>query len=103
MKSSILLLSLFLYAVLSISVASSETATVNITVADTQTGNRLNGVSLTVAPETGDAVTGVSAANGVLEITNLAAGVYTITASAPGYTDTVVPDFALAADETKSI
>ncbi len=103
MKSSILLLSLFLYTVLGISVASSETATVNITVRDTQTGNRLNDVSITVTPGTGDAVAGVSEANGALEITNLAAGVYTITASAPGYTDTVVPDFALATDETKSI
>ena len=103
MKSSILLLSLLLYTVLGLSVASSEAATLNITVTDTETGNQLNGVSITITPETGDAVTGVSEANGVLEITSLAADVYRIRASAPGYTDIVVPDFSLAADETKSI
>ena len=103
MKSSIRLLSLLLYAVLGISVAFSEAATLNITVTDTQTGNRLNGVSITVTPETGDVVTGVSETSGTLEITNLTGGVYTITASSSGYTDAVVSDFALAADETKSI
>lgn len=103
MKSSILLFSLFLCAVLGISVASSEAATLNITVTDTQTGNRLNGVSITVTPETGDVVTGVSETSGTLEITNLVGGVYTITASSSGYTEAVVSDFALAADETKSI
>ena len=103
MKSLILFFSLFFYVILGITVASSEAATVNITVTDSQTGNRLNGVSVTITPETGDAVTGVSEADGALEITNLAAGVYTITVSALGYTDTVVTDFALAADETKSI
>ena len=103
MKSSIRLLSLFLYAVLGISVAFSEAATLNITVTDNRTGHQLNGVSITVTPETGDVVTGVSGANGVLEITSLAAGVYRIRVSALGYTDTVLPDFALAAEETKSI
>ncbi len=103
MKSSILLLSLLLYTVLGLSVASSEAATLNITVTDTQTGNQLNGVSITVTPETGDVVTGVSGANGVLEITSLAAGVYRIRVSALGYTATTLPDFALAAEETKSI
>ncbi len=103
MKSSILLFSLFLCAVLGISVASSEAATLNITVTDTQTGNRLNGVSITVTPETGDVVTGVSETSGTLEIRNLVGGVYTITASSSGYTEAVVSDFALAADETKSI
>lgn len=103
MKSSILLLSLLLYTVLGLSVASSEAATLNITVTDTQTGNQLNGVSITVTPETGDVVTGVSGANGVLEITSLAAGVYRIRVSALGYTATILPDFALAAEETKSI
>ena len=103
MKSSILLFSLFFYVIFGITVASSEAATVNITLTDSQTGHRLNGVSITITPETGDVVTGVSETNGALEITDLAAGAYTITASVPGYTDTVVPDFALAADETKSI
>ena len=105
MKSLTLIFSvlLSLYTVLGITVASSEAATLNVTVTDTETGNRLNGVSITITPETGDVITGVSETSGTLEITNLTGGVYTITASASGYTDTVVADFALAADETKSI
>ena len=95
--------SLFLFIILTITVMSVEAATLNITMADTQTGNRLNGVSVTVTPKTGDATTGVSGTTGTLEIPNLAAGVYTITASLSGYTNAVVADVALAADETKSI
>ena len=105
MKSLRLLhgLSLFLCITLGIAVVSAEAATLNITVADTQTGNRLNGVSITVTPETGDAVTGVSGSTGTLEIADLAAGTYTITAASTGYADKVIADVALAADETKSI
>ena len=98
-----IVLSLFLFIILTITVMSVEAATLNITMADTQTGNRLNGVSVTVTPKTGDATTSVSGTTGTLEIPNLAAGVYTITASLSGYTDAVVADVALAADETKSI
>ena len=98
-----IVLSLFLFIILTITVMSVEAATLNITMADTQTGNRLNGVSVTVTPKTGDATTGVSGTTGTLAIPNLAAEVYTITASLSGYTDAVVADVALAADETKSI
>ena len=96
-------LSLFLFIILTIAVMSVEAATLNITMTDTQMGNRLNGASVTVTPKTGDATTGVSGTTGTLEIPNLAAGVYTITASLSGYADAVAADVALAADETKSI
>ena len=105
MKSLRLLhgLSLFLFVIMGFAVVSAEAGTLNITVADTQTGNKLNGVSITVTPKTGDAMTGVSGPTGTLEITDLAAGVYTITAASTGYADKVIADVALAADETKSI
>ena len=96
-------LSLFLFVIMGFAVASVEAATLNITVADPQTGNQLKGVSITVTPETGDAITGVSGPTGTLEITDLAAGTYTITASSTGYADKIIADVALAADETKSI
>ena len=101
--SLLLVLSLFLCIIFGFTVVSVEAATLNITVADTQTGNRLNGVSITVTPETGDAATGVSDASGAIAVADLAAGDYTITASSTGYVDKVVADVALAADETKSI
>ena len=103
MKSLSLFVVLSLCIILGIAVGSVEAATLNITVVDTQTDNRLGGVDVTVTPKTGDATTGVSGTTGTLEITDLAAGVYTITASSPGYTDAVVANIALAADETKSI
>ena len=101
--SLFIVVSLFLCIISAIAVKSVEAATLNITVADTQTGNRLNGVSVTATPKTGDATTGVSGTTGTLEMTNLAAGGYTITASLPGYADAVMADITLAADETKSI
>ena len=105
MKSLCLLstLVLFLCLIFGLAVVSVEAATLNITVTDAQTGNKLNGVSIAVTPKTGDAATGVSDANGTLAITDLAAGTYTVTASSTGYADKVLTDVALAADETKSI
>ncbi|MDE0636639.1 MAG: TonB-dependent receptor [Candidatus Poribacteria bacterium] len=96
-------LSLFLCIISAITAGSVEAATLNITMADAQTGNRLNGASVTVTPKTGDATTGISGPTGTLEMTNLAAGIYTITASSTGYTEKVIADITLAADETKSI
>ncbi len=105
MKSLRLLsvLSLFLYIILGLAVVAAETATLNITATDVRTGSRLNGVSITITPETGDVITGVSNTNGALVVTDLAAGVYTITASSTGYADKVLTDVTLTADETKSI
>ena len=105
MKSLPLLgiLALCLYIIFGIAVMSAEAATLNITATDTRTGSRLNGVSVTITPKTGDVITAVSDTNGVLVVADLAAGIYTITASLTGYTDAVIADIALTADETKSI
>ena len=105
MKSLRLLsfLSLSLYIILGLAVVAAETATLNITATDVRTGNRLNGVSITITPETGDVITGVSNTNDALVVADLAAGVYTVTASSTGYADKVLTDITLTADETKSI
>ena len=76
---------LFLFVIMGFVVVSAEAVTLNITVADTQTGNRLNGVSITVTPKTGDATTSISGTTGTLEITDLDAGDYTITASSGAF------------------
>ena len=92
-----------LFILLLTAVVSAEAAILNITVTDAQTGNKLKAVSVTVAPETGDVATGVSDATGVLSVTGLDAGIYTITASPLGYADVVMEDVVLADDETKSV
>ena len=93
---------LIIYVILLTVTGASQAATFNIIVAD-QTGDELKGVSITVAPENGDVVTGVSDAIGALEVTDLAAGIYTITASSPGYGNTIMPNVSLRADETISV
>ena len=105
MKSFRLLriLSLVLCVILGSAVVSVEAATLNITATDARTGNKLSGVSITVTPETGDAIAGVSDASGTLAIADLAGGVYTIVASSPNYVDAVVADVRFAADEAKTI
>ena len=100
-RLSILLFILFIFV--SVTVVSTEAATLNITVSDAQTGNKLNAVSVTVTPKTGDTATGVSDVTGALTVTDLTPGIYMITASSPGYADTIMADVALAADETKSV
>ena len=100
-RSGILLLASF--TILVVAVMSVQAATFNITVTDTRTGNGLNDVSITITSEDSTVATGTSDATGTLEISDLAAGVYTITASSPGYTHTVVSEVALADDETKSL
>ena len=92
---------LFLFLFFTVSV---QAASLNISVKDAQTGQNLNRASVTViTPGAGDAATGVSDTTGTLEIANLAAGTYTITAAAAGYADAVIENVVLAADETKSI
>ena len=86
-----------------VAIVSAPAATLNITVTDARTGNRLNDVSITVTDETGAVTTGVSNATGMLEISDLDAGIYTMTASSPGYADAIMADIALAADESKVV
>ena len=100
-RFGILLLASFIIFV--VAVMSVQAATLNITVTDTRTGNRLTDVSITATFEDGTVATGNSDASGTLEISDLAVGVYTITVSSPGYIDTVVSEVALADDETKSL
>jgi len=92
-----------LFIFLGVATVSVQAASLNITVTDAQTGNKLNNVTITVTPKTGDAAKGVSDANGALALANLAAGVYTITASSPGYAEEVIANVELASDETKSV
>ena len=101
--SLLLVLSVFFCIVFGFIMVSAEAATLNITVKDVRTGNGLNDVSITLTSDGSTVATGDSDATGSLEISDLAAGVYKITASSPGYTDTVVSDVALADDETKSL
>ena len=45
-----------------------QAATLNITVTDAQTGNKLNNASITVTPVTGDTTKGVSDVNGAFTL-----------------------------------
>ncbi len=78
-------------------------ATLDITITDAQTGNKLNNVTVIVKPQTGDTTRGVSDANGTLKLANLTAGIYTITATAKGYAENQITDVELVPDETKSV
>ena len=98
-RSYVLFVMLFTFVMVTVSV---QAATFKITIGD-RLGNEMSGVSVTVAPENGDAVTGVSDASGAVEISDLAAGIYTITASAPGYNDKIMTNVRLSADETISV
>jgi outer membrane receptor for ferrienterochelin and colicin len=92
-----------LVAVLSVAAVSVQAATLNVTVTDAQTSAKLNGVSINVMSQAGASAEGVSDASGMLEIADLSADVYTITASAPGYADKTIANVELVADETTSV
>ena len=81
---------------------SGQTVTLNITVTN-ELDNEMRDVSITVTPENGDAVTGVSDANGAFEVSGLVPGIYTITASSTGYMDSVLQNIELRADKTISL
>ena len=98
---SVLLLTLV--AVLCIAAVLTEAATLNVAVMDAQTGEKLDGVSITIMSQAGTATTGSSDADGMLEVADLTAGVYTITTAAPGYTDKVMENVELVADATTSV
>lgn len=100
---SLCLLILFLIAVDFVS-----GATLKITVVDVQTHQNLSdvsftlknldGVSFPVLPQSGEATPDVRET-----LADLPAGVYTVRAVLPGYSDAVVSGIALTAEETKSI
>lgn len=118
-----------LFVVLGITTVSVHAASLNITVTDSGTGNKLNNVTITVKPKSGDAThhierskgqlghvmrhskpksddaadPGVTDVDGTLTLANLSADVYTITVRSPGYPEEVVTNVELAADQTKSV
>ena len=92
-----------LVAVLGIAAMSVQAATLNVTVTDAQTGEKLNSISVTVTSQDGTSTEGVSGATSTLEIADLSAGVYTIAASAPGYSDKTMANVELVADGATSV
>ena len=100
-QHSILLLTLI--AISCVAVMSVQAATLNVTVADAQTGEKLDGISVTVMSQAGVSAKGVSNAAGMFEIVDLAAGAYTVTASDPGYADKTMANVELVADGTTSV
>ncbi len=91
------------FVFIGVTTVSVEAATLNITVKDSDSGNALKNVSITVKPKTGDVVKGESDENGTLAIGDLTAGVYSITAISQGYSVYKLTDVELTSDETKSV
>ena len=100
-RFGVLLLASFIIFI--VAIVSAPAVTLNITVTDVQTDNRLNDVSITVTHEDGAVRQGVSNATGTLEILDLAAGIYTITASSLGYAEAIMADVKLTDNETKVV
>ncbi len=94
---------LALVAVLCVAAMSAQAATLNVTAMDAETGKKLEGISITVMSQDGTSTEGVSDTAGMLEIADLAAGVYTIAASATGYADKMMANVELVADGTTSV
>ena len=92
-----------LFVILGAATVSVQAATLKVTVTDVQTGDQLNGVSITVTPARGTVVTGLSDTNGALDLTGLAAGDYTVTAFLQGYTRKVITNVTLTTDGTESL
>ncbi len=99
-RSSLLLT---LVAVMCIASVFAEAATLNVAVMDAQTGEKLNGISIAITSEAGTSTEGTSDASGMIEVADLSAGVYTITASAPGYADKMMANVEVVADGTTSV
>ncbi len=91
-----------LFVILGTATVSVQAATLNVTVTDAETGNKLDGVSITVTPATGNVATGLSDADGAAGFTGLAAGDYTITAFLQGYSRKVT-NITLTTDVTESL
>lgn len=97
----ILLLALFIIFI--VPIVSALAATLNVTVTDARTDSKLKDVSITVTDEAGAVTKGISNATGTLEISDLTAGIYTITASSPGYAEAIMAEIALETDESKAV
>jgi len=92
-----------LFVIIGVNPVNVHAGTLDITVTDSNTGKKLSNVSINVKPAIGDDVKGVSDANGMLSFVDLAAGIYTITATSQGYADKVMTNVNLTADEEKVV
>lgn len=92
-----------LLAVLAMTLGTAHAATLNVTVIDAQSGEKLDGISITVIPQTGDSREVTSDAMGASQFAELPAGIYAINASSLSYADGVVSNVELQGDETKSV
>ena len=92
-----------LFAVLALVSATAHAATLNVTVTDAQSGEKLDGISITVIPQTGDSREGTSDAMGASQFADLPAGIYSISASSLSYADKAVSNVELQGDEAQSV
>ena len=92
-----------IFAVLALTSATAHAATLNVTVTDAQSGEKLDRISIAVIPQTGDSQEGTSDAMGASQFADLPAGIYSISASSLSYADKVVSNVELQSDEEKSV
>ena len=92
-----------IFAVLALSSATAHAATLNVTVTDAQSGEKLDRISIAVIPQTGDSREGTSDAMGASQFAELPAGIYSISVSSLSYADKAVPNVELQSDEEKSV
>ena len=80
-----------------------QAATLNVTVSNAQTGAKLDKISISVIPQTGDGRESATDAMGAVQFADLPAGIYAVSASSLSYADKVVSNVELQGDETKSV
>ena len=92
----------FIFSILlGIVTISTQAASLNIIVSDEQTENKLNSVSITVKSAKGDSMKVLPTdANGTLTLSDLPVGVYTITATKSGYSDSVQTNIEVTEDKS---
>ena len=92
-----------IFAVLALTSATAHAATLNVMVTDAQSGEKLDRISITVIPKTGDSREGTSDAMGASQFAELPAGIYSISVSSLSYADKAVSNVELQSDEEKSV
>ena len=92
-----------IFAVLALTSAMAHAATLNVMVTDAQSGEKLDRISITVIPQTGDSREGTSDAMGASQFADLPAGIYSISVSTLSYADKAVSNVELQSDEAKSV
>ena len=84
-----------IFAVLALTSATAHAATLNVMVTDAQSGEKLDRISITVIPQTGDSREGTSDAMGASQFAELPAGIYSISVSSLSYADKAVSNVEL--------